>query len=217
MSTNSPINLNQLFYKYLLLSLFILPSICVKGQNYLMEDGHSSYHAGVQISRNTFENHYAVLPGYTYKGRLTVGFDLGKTKDVVNKINSTVFRPNISYLILKQSEDGPPASFDINVGYQYNYVSQLTFNTRSVQFGAGLYHQISPLENVKIIPAIFFEGNKATSGPNPLFQESVFFSYGIQASIVWNNFYITPKFILFDGITTLGVKLGMIFESESEN
>jgi len=185
-----------------------------------MEDGHSSYHAGAQISYNTFENHYAILPGYTYKGRLTVGFDFGKTRDIVNKVNSTVFRPNISYLILKQSEDGPPVSLDLNAGYQYNYVSQLNFNARSVQFGAGLYHQITPLENVKIIPAIFFEGNKATTGPNPLFQESVFISYGFQTSIVWNNFYITPKFIIFDGVTTVGAKVGMIFtpfELESEN
>ena len=80
----------------------------------------------------------------------------------------------LSYLILKQSEEGSPISFDINAAYQYNYITQLTFNARSVQFGAGIYYEISPIENVKIIPAVFFDGNKATSGTNQIFMESVF-------------------------------------------
>jgi len=198
---------------YLFVVLLILFQYNSKGQNYLMQDQHSSFHTGVQISYNSFENYYAVLPGYTFNGRLTLGFDLGKTKDFVNKINSTVFRPNASFLILKQGIKGPPISFDVNVAYQYNYVSQIIFNARSVQFGAGVYHEISPLENVKIIPAVFFEGNKATSGPNPRFQESVALSYGVQTSILWNNYYITPKYILFDGVSTISVKLGILFSA----
>ena len=118
-------------------------------------------------------------------------------------------------MILKQGKEGPPISFDVNAAYQYNYVSQITFNARSVQFGAGIYHEVSPLENVKIIPALFFEGNKATAGPNPRFQESVALSYGVQTSILWNKYYITPKYIHFDGVSTISVKLGIIFSSDS--
>lgn len=199
--------------KSLIIVLFICTQYNSKGQNYLMADGHSSLHTGVQISYNSFENYYAALLGYTFNGRLSLGFDLGKTKDLVNKINSTVFRPNASFLILKQGTEGPPISFDVNVAYQYNYVSQIIFNARSVQFGAGIYHEISPLDNVKIIPAVFFEGNKATAGPNPRFQESVALSYGIQTSILWNKYYITPKYLLFDGVSTISVKLGIIFSA----
>lgn len=191
--------------------LLIFLQCSAYSQNYLMEDQESAFHTGVQISQNTFENYYALLPGYTLDGKLTLGFDLGKTKDMVNGINSTVLRPNVSYLILKQGTEGPPISFDINAGYQFNYVSQVAFNSRSVQFGVGVYHQITPLENVKIIPGVIVEGNKTTTGLNPRFDESVFMSYGAQVSIVWNNFYITPKFISFDGITTISIKLGMIF------
>ena len=184
----------------------------VYGQNYLMADHGSGFHAAVQISQDTFEDHYALLPGYTFDGRLTIGFDIGKTKDLVNGINSTVLRPGASYLILKQGDEGPPVSFDVNVGYQFNYVDQVVFNSRSVQFGIGLYHEIIPLENVKIIPAAIVEGNKTTTGLNPRFDESVFMSYGVQVSIAWNEFYATPKFTSFDGVSTIGVKLGMIFE-----
>ena len=187
-------------------------SLNAKGQNYLMEDHESGFHAGVQISQNTFENYYALLPGYTIDGRLTIGFDVGKTKDLVNGINSTVLRPSVSYLILKQGEEGPPVSFDINAGYQFNYVDQVAFNSRSVQFGVGIFHQINPLDNVKIIPAVIVEGNKTTTGLTPRFDESVFMSYGVQVSITWNEFYITPKFTSFDGVATIGIKLGMIFE-----
>ena len=199
--------------KYICFLFFFILSFNTTAQNYLMKDQHSSFHTGVQISYNTFENHYAVLPGYTFNGRLTVGFDIGKTKDLVNKINSTVFRPNVSLLILKQNNDELPISFDLNLGYQYNYVSQIIFNVRSVQFGGGIYHEISPLENVKIIPAVLFEGNKITSGPNAQFQQSVVLSYGVQTSIVWNKYYLTPKFQVTDGISTISVKLGLIFSS----
>ncbi len=211
MKISSPLFNVTLFIKFVFFNVLILSQFSSIGQNYVMEDQHSSFHSGVQISYNTFENYYAVLPGYTFDGRLTVGFDIGKTKDIANGINSTVLRPNASYLILKQGEDGPPVSFDLNVGYQFNYVSQVAFNSRSVQFGIGVYHEVSPLENVKIIPAVIVEGNKSTTGLNPRFDESVFMSYGFQASILWNNYYITPKFVSFDGISTIGVKLGMIF------
>ena len=124
-----------------------------------------------------------------------------------------MLRPNISFLILKQNNEELPISFDLNLGYQYNYVSQIIFNVRSVQLGGGVYHEISPLENVKIIPAVLFEGNKITSGPNAQFQQSIAFSYGAQTSIVWNKYYITPKVLVTDGVTTIGVKLGMLFSS----
>lgn len=185
----------------------------VKGQNYLMDDATSSFHAGVQISYNSFENYYALLPGYTFNGRLTLGFDIGKTQDVVNKLNSTVFRPSISYLLLKQNNENQPISVDLNVGYQYNYVSQIIFNTRSFQFGAGVYHEINPLENVKVIPAILFEGNKPTFGPNPQFLQTVALSFGAQTTITWNNYYLTPKYLLNDGISTITVKIGMVFNA----
>ena len=66
--------------KYLLCSFILLIQSKTNGQNYLINDQHSSFHTGVQISYNSFENYYAVLPGYTFDGRLTLGFDLGENK-----------------------------------------------------------------------------------------------------------------------------------------
>ena len=193
--------------------LLLLIQIDAFGQNYLMSDNHSGLHAGAQFSYNTFERHYAFLPGYTFDGRLTLGFDLGKTNDVVTKTNSTVLRPNISYLLVKQGIEGPPVSIDLNAGYQYNWLPQIQFNARSVQFGAGIFHEINPIENVKVIPSFFFEGNKSTTGVNPTFDEGVTVLFGAQVSIVWNQYYLTPKYFSFDGISTITVKLGMIFSA----
>jgi len=212
MKISSPNYLSYCYFKESLVCFLMILQVNAFGQNYLMDDQESGFHMGVQISQNSFENYYALLPGYTFDGRLTLGLDVGKTKDMVNGINSTVLRPNVSYLILKQGEEGPPVSFDINAAYQFNYVDQVVFNSRSVQFGVGIFHQITPLEDVKIIPAVIVEGNKTTTGLNPRFDESVFMSYGAQVSIAWNNFYITPKFTSFDGVSTVGVKLGMILE-----
>jgi hypothetical protein len=92
-------------------------------------------------------------------------------------------------------------------------VSEVAFNSRSVQFGLGIHHEIRPLENVKIIPAFLMEANKSTTGINPRFDASVFLSYGFQTSIVWNNYYLIPKYIIFDDVSTISVKLGMIFSN----
>ena len=211
MRIHNPTFAYQTFQRTFALIFFFTITTSSYGQNYIMDDDQTGFHAGVQISFNTFENYYAILPGYTFDGRLTLGLDVGKTKDMVNFINSTAIRPNVSYLLIKQQEDEYPISLEVNMGYQYNYVTRFDFNARSVQFGLGAYHEIKPLDNVKIIPALLIEGNKTTTGLNPRFDESVFFSYGVQTTIVWNNYYITPKLISFDGVSTVGVKLGMIF------
>ena len=136
-----------------ILMIFLFPTLLFS-QNYLMDEGEQGLHSSVQISYNSFENYYALQPGYTFDGKLTIGFDIGQNVDRVNKLNSTVLRPNVSYLILKQSDE-LPFSVDLNAAYQYSYVSQVIFNARAIQFGAGIYHEISPIENVKLLPAAF--------------------------------------------------------------
>ncbi|MDF1696661.1 MAG: hypothetical protein P1U56_12545 [Saprospiraceae bacterium] len=178
-----------------------------------MADQQDGLHSSVQISYSTFENYYALQPGYTFDGRLSFGLDVGKTVDLVNSLNSTVLRPNVSYLLVKQEKDRYPVSIDLNVAYQFNYVSQVVFNARAVQFGAGIYHEISPFENVKIIPSAFFNGSKITAGPTRRL-EGLVYSYGAQTSIMWENkYYLTPKISFQEGINTITIKMGMILSS----
>jgi hypothetical protein len=208
-------NHTLLFDYRLFLSLFVLVVLQfqLKGQNYLISEEQSGFHGGAEIAFNTFENFYAIFPGYTFKGRLTAGFGLGKNKDVVNKINSTLFRPYISYLIVKQDPDKLPLSIDLNVGYQYNYVTQLIFNAKSILFGAGVYHEISQMSEVKIIPALLIEGKKSINGPNPQFNDKIVFSYGAQTTLGWNNYNITPQFMISEGVVTISATIGIIFSS----
>ena len=55
-----------------------------------MEDDLSAFHGGAEIGYNSFENYYGVFPGYTYGGRFTVGLGIGKTRDLVNKLNGEI-------------------------------------------------------------------------------------------------------------------------------
>lgn len=179
-----------------------------------MSEDHNGMHAGAEIAFNTFENFYGIYPGYTFNGRFTIGLGLGKNKDIVNKINSTFLRPFASYLLIKQNPDGLPVSVDLNIGYQYNYVTQLIYNARSVLFGGGVYHELSPMGDVKIIPALLVEGEKSTSSPNTQFRETIVMSYGAQTSLVWNNYNFTPKFLISEGVVTISATLGIIFSSQ---
>lgn len=199
-----------------LLPIFLLLTFqfTSKGQNFMMSENQTGLHAGAEIAFNSFENFYAIYPGYTLNGRLTFGFGLGKNKDIVNKINSTFLRPYVSYLLIKQSPDNSPVSIDLNLGYQYNYVQQLIFNTSSVLFGTGIYHEIAPLGDVKIIPAVLCEGRKETSGPNTQFRENIVLSYGAQTSLIWNNYNLTPQVMISESVVTISATLGMFFSSQ---
>lgn len=212
MKTITPSMQLSILSSYLLVIGFCLVfQTSSKGQNYLMENEHSSFHSAAQISYSSFENHYSVLPGYTLDGRLTAEFGIGKTKDKINLINSTVIRPSLSYLAIKQKDEGFPISFELNAGYQFNYVTQVSFNAQTFLFGAGIHHQISPIDHVKITPSILLEGSKAISGPNQTFREKEVFALGLQTSIVWYEYYLSPKLTIQEGIYTIGVRLGMIF------
>ena len=176
MNKKCPCLFHSAIAKFLFLSIIFSIPFQSQGQNFLMDDGHSSYHAGAIIEYNTFENYYALLPGYTYKGRFTIGFDIGKNEDVVNGFNSTVLRPHASYMVFKQSADQSPFSLNINLAYQLNYLLDLDASASTIQFGMGIYREYTPLNNVRVIPGIVIEGNKANNDINPDFEDSVFFS-----------------------------------------
>jgi len=191
--------------------ILLVKPVSTYGQNILMSDGIDSWHAGAEFAYNTFETFYAIQPGYTFDDRLTLGFALGKNNDVVNKINSTLFRPSISYLLVKQSEESLPISIELNGAYQFDYVNQVMFNTQSILFGGGIYHEIDAVEGVKIIPGAIIGGRRAISGPNIRFRESAVLSYGLQASLLWNTYYLTPRLTVQDGVSTISATVGLIF------
>ena len=209
MKKSNPFPMRSPLLNIFFLVILFSPSLLL-GQNYLMDNDQDGLHSSVQISYNSFENYYALQPGYTFDGRLTFGFDIGQNVDRVNKLNSTVLRPNVSYLVLKQSEE-LPLSVDINAAYQYNYVSQVIFNARAIQFGAGVFHEISPIEDVKLIPAVFVQGSKYTEGPLRL-EDDLIFAYGIETSILWDDtYYLVPQITFQEGINTISLQAGMFF------
>ena len=192
---------------------FILTTHSI-AQNYVMESDQTAFHGSAELGRNSFENFYGFFPGYTFDGRLTFSLGLGKNRDLAAKVNSTFIRPMASYMILKQNDESLPISFEINAGYQYNYVQQLIFNSNAFLFGGGIYHEIVRSETIKLIPAVIVNALKPDDGLNNRYRDNLVWSYGVQTTLLANNFYVTPKVTFFDGLVTITGTVGYIFVSQ---
>lgn len=196
--------------KYLMFTFLLALSTRGLAQNYLITDERSTFHGSVLLSTSNFENIVAILPGYTVKGRLTFGFDFGKAKDKLNKLNSTIIRPNINYLIIKQDNGGLPFSLSAEAGYQYNILQTTTFNSRTIQFGANLYHELDIDQEFRLIPLVSVRSNKTTLKNNIVQQGSSTISYSIGITMMWQQIYFEPRFVKNDGLTALALRVGYV-------
>ena len=196
--------------KIILSIILLVFSIQLFSQNYLIPEDTSTFHGAVQLSTSNFENIIALLPGYTVKGRLTFGVDLGKGKDKLNRLNSTIIRPNINYLFVKQEEGQSPASVNIEAGYQYNILQATSFDARAVQFGGTIYHELGLGQEFKLIPHVGILANRTTIKNNSVQQESATIIYTIGITMQWTHVYFQPKFIKNDGLTALSLNVGYI-------
>lgn len=179
-----------------------------KAQNFLIPNDHSRFHAGAQLTTSTFENIVALLPGYTYDGKLTLGVDIGKGNDKLNFLKSTIIRPHIGYLLIKQDGDKFPVSINVEAAYQYNILTTTSEHTRSVQLGIGIFYELPLLEELKIIPFVSFFGSKVTV--NALAEGETFIYKG-GFNLVWQNYYITPSYLRNNGLAAISLNVGLLF------
>ncbi len=206
--------MNRLFI--LLATTFILSfTVCSSyAQNYVMDHDESGFHGSVQLTRGNFESLLAIQPGYTWNGVLTAGIDLGKGTDKIRSLSLNIVRPNVRYLIVKQKSEGIPLSINLEAAYQYNILPATSFNSRSVQFGGSLYHEISIQDEsfgVKLIPyAGLIAVNTLSRNGIQTSETGVGIVYEAGISVAWESVYFEPKFFVNDGNISYSLKVGYI-------
>ena len=185
----------------------------VSAQNYLIQSGSSSFHGSVQLTSGNFENTLAIQPGYTYNGRLTAGIDLGKGTDKIRNLTLNIVRPNLNYLIIKQSEDISPVSINLEIAYQYNILPTTPANSRSVQFGGTLYHTISVNDgnlSLSLIPQAGLLAVNTISKNMSQVETGVGIVYNAGITVQWQKVYFEPKFFVNEGNISYSLKVGYI-------
>ena len=182
-------------------------------QNYLIQNDSSGFHGSVQLTSGTFENILAIQPGYTWNGRLTAGIDLGKGTDKIRNLTLNIVRPNLNYLIIKQSENISPVSINLEVAYQYNILPTTPANSRSVQFGGTLYHTISVHDNnvsLSLIPQAGLIAVNTISKNMSQAETGVGIVYNAGVTVQWQKVYFEPKFFINEGNISYSLKVGYI-------
>lgn len=183
------------------------------GQNYVMERESEGFHGTVQLTRGNFENLLAIQAGYTWNGIITAGLDFGKGTDRIRQLSLNIIRPNINYLIVKQSNERLPISINIEAAYQYNILPATSFNSQSLQYGGTVYHEISikdKLIGVKIIPhaGLIAENNISRNGFQTDTRVNIIYNAGF--TVLWESVYFEPKFFINDGNVSYGLAIGYV-------
>ncbi len=195
----------------LIVSFFIVVSCTIcNSQNYLMSSDQTGFHGSALLSTGTFEDALALSPGYTIDGRLTAGVDFGKAKDKINKLNSTVFRTHVSYLILKQNEENMPVSINLKAGYLINILPATAFNSSSWQLSSELYHEFAVQNDVKVIPHAGLLGNKPISINGTSNEEDISITTNAGLTVLWQNIYFDTGFLIGNGNRAFSLLVGYI-------
>ena len=200
-----------IFFVSVLYSMLSFES--ASAQNYLMQNDSSGLHGSVQLTRGNFENIIAIQPGYTLKGKLTAGIDLGKGTDKIRGLSLNIIRPNLNYLIVKQSENKSPISINLELAYQYNLLPTTTANSRAVQFGGTLYHTISVKDNsvsLSLIPQAGLLAVKTISKNGFQADTGGAIVYNAGITVQWQKIYFEPKFFINEGNISYSLKVGYI-------
>lgn len=195
-------------------ALFIMLSISsAVGQNYVLPENESAFHGSVQLTNGSFERIISIQPGYTWNGVITAGVDLGKGTDNVLNQTLNIVRPNLNYLIIKQSSGGSPISFNLEAAYQFNILPTTTFNSRSVQFGGALFHQISINDesiNASLIPQAGLLAVQTTNRNGFQVETGLGIIYNAGVTVLWQDVYIEPTIFINSGNLSYSLKVGYI-------
>jgi len=175
-----------------------------------MSHDHSGFHGSALLSTGTFEDALALSPGYTIDGRITAGVDFGKGKDKINKINSTLLRPHLSFLILKQNEENMPISLNLKAGYLVNILPTTSFNSSSLQLSTELYHAFSVQDDVKVIPHAGLLGNKPLSINGTTNEEGISITTNAGLTVQWQSIYFDTGLLIGNGNRAFSLLVGYI-------
>lgn len=96
-----------------------------------------------------------IRSGYAFNGKLTLVLVVGSENIMDLDLNSTVIRPHIDFLTIKQGENDSPVSLNIGIHYQYNSfpkIPGLSFNTFG--FSLNVLSSFEVNQNTSNIPSM---------------------------------------------------------------
>jgi len=198
-----------------LLILMTFTQLEAVSQNYIFYGSNSGLHAAAQLATSQFDDIGAVQAGYTFNGRLTFGVDLGKSNDRLNRVNSNIIRPYVSYLITKQSEGDLPISISTDLGYQYNVLPTTSFSSSSLQIGVGAYHELDVGQSFDLIPFLRWGMRRDQRESTTMTVDGVDLFYNGGITFRWARLYISPTITRASlNYLSYGVVVGYRFDSQ---
>ena len=158
----------------LLTLILILFSASMSAQHYLFPVKTSGFHFSPSYSHFNTDGLKGILwsfnAGYTVKGRFTTSLSLGSEVDKfitfqLNEIKttSTPIGVGLSYLVLKQEQHHTLLSLSIDMGYQYNHLSNeivgrpgpgYTNNINTLLYGLSVYRNFHVSDQFTISASI---------------------------------------------------------------
>ena len=197
--------------------LFILLGIAfIQGitysQNYLFESGSSGFHIAGQVGTSRSSTIFAISPGYTMNGKLTFGLTVGTENVTDLDLNSTIIRPYLDVIPLKQGDNGSPVSLNLGVHYQYNTFPKLSdLFIRTIGFSINALHEVELSQYNKFIPSIGLSWDRSTINLLGIKGSTNYLGINLSSAFKFNNMYVQPLISISKGSTFLSLTVGVMF------
>ena len=180
-------------------------------QNYLLDDGQSSFHIKIKYTKlMSHFGHLVIEPGYTIKGKMTLYLN---NKFLIDGLypgdNKSFFTgAGIDYMLLKQSSF--PLSVSTGISYNlslyefsdaFEQTSSGYIQYHECDFYAKVFHKISLSKDFAIIPSINIGINHVISiyPENYPFNDQAFaldptkIKYSLQGDFVFRSLYVIVR------------------------
>ena len=198
--------------KTILIIVFLgLTQINLISQNYLFGSKSSGLHIAGLLGSSRGSTILGIRPGYTFTGKLTMGLVVGSENISDLDLNTTVIRPYIDFLALKQGENDVPISLNLGIHYQHNSFTKvpgLIFNTFG--FSLNVLHAFELNQNTNIIPSLGVGWDKKTVSLSGYSGNVNAVSFGLSTAAKFNNLYLEPLISFYKGGTQFGLSIGII-------
>lgn len=180
--------------------------------NILFNQNSSGFGLGAQLTSTNGATLVGLLPSYTINGKLSMGLGIGYQTDDDFDGGATSILPSLSYLVMKQGENGNPISLNIGGGYQYITFSESDGTVGNLALGSSVHYEIKASDIVKVIPGGGVSWNKTNvyyNGSN--FGGTSGITYGINVAVLIKKLFITPSLSFYKGTSTFNLVFGVIF------
>ncbi len=184
----------------------------IYSQNYLFESGSSGFHIAGQVGTSRSSTILAISPGYTMNSKLTFGLTIGTENVSDLDLNSTIIRPYLDVMPLKQGENGSLASINLGVHYQYNsFPKFLDLSINTIGFSINVLHSIELSRYNQIIPSIGLSWDRSTLNLLGITGSTNNLGINLSSAFKFNTMYVQPFLSISKGGTILSLSFGVMF------